>query len=85
MAEMAAEAFLQAGARAAVGEGGSEDDVAAAAFFGWSVAHGAAALWLDGPMKGFGPKHGAKARFLAQADRAVDAAAQGMKKGAGSR
>jgi AcrR family transcriptional regulator len=69
---------LQTGARSALGAGASEDEVSDAAFFGWSVAHGAAALWLDGPLKGFGPKQGARARFLAQADRAIDVAASSV-------
>jgi hypothetical protein len=35
-------------------------------------------LWLDGPLKDQGPKPGAKARFLAQADRAIEAAARAL-------
>ena len=69
---------LQAGARGALGSGASEEAVSEAAFFGWSVAHGAASLWLDGPFKSFGPKQGAKTRFLAQADRAIDVAARAL-------
>jgi AcrR family transcriptional regulator len=69
---------LQTGARSALGSGASEEEVGEAAFLGWSVAHGAASLWLDGPVKGFGPKQGAKARFLAQADRAIDVAARAL-------
>jgi AcrR family transcriptional regulator len=72
---------LQAGARSALGAGASEQQVSDAAFFGWSVAHGAAALWLDGPVKHFGPKQGAKTRFLAQADHAVDVAARALARG----
>ena len=60
--------------------GASEDEVSEAAFFGWSVAHGAAALWLDGPLKTFGPKQGAKTRFLAQADRAIEVAASSLRR-----
>ena len=71
-------AVLQAGARGALGAAAAEEDVGAAAFLGWSVAHGAAMLWLDGPLKDHGPKQGAKARFLAQADRAIEAAARAL-------
>jgi AcrR family transcriptional regulator len=70
---------LQSGARSALGDDASEDDVGAAAFLGWSVAHGAAALWLDGPVQDMGPKAGVKARFLAQADRAIETAVRSLR------
>jgi AcrR family transcriptional regulator len=72
-------AVLQSGARQALGDAAPEADVAAAAFLGWSVAQGAATLWLDGPLPSFGPKQGAKARFLAQVDQAISAAVRALK------
>jgi AcrR family transcriptional regulator len=76
----AAHAFevLQSGARAALGNEATEQDVGDAAFFGWSVVHGAATLWLEGPLQDMGPKQTAKARFLAQSDRAVELAARAL-------
>ncbi len=75
-------AVLQSGARGALGEAATDDDVGAAAFLGWSVAHGAAMLWLDGPLREKGPskesRQSAKARFLAQADQAIEAAARAL-------
>jgi hypothetical protein len=78
-ASSGAYAVLQSGARQALGDAASEADVAAAAFLGWSVAHGAACLWVDGPLRKYDPKQGAKARFLAQADQAIGATVQALK------
>ena len=72
-------AVLQSGARQALGDAASEADVAAAAFYGWSLAHGAASLWIDGPLRKYGPPQGAKARFLAQADQAIGASVHALK------
>ena len=68
----AAYAVLENGARNALGARATDQKVAVAAFLGWSVTHGAATLWLDGPMRLDSSSKDARARFLALSDAAID-------------
>ena len=72
LASGAAYAVLENGARNALGARATEQKVAVAAFLGWSVTHGAATLWLDGPMRLDTSTDDARARFLALSDAAID-------------
>jgi AcrR family transcriptional regulator len=68
----AAYAVLEGGARHALGLRATPKRVENAAFLGWSVAHGAVTLWLDGPMRHDLSGGDARKRFLALADAAID-------------
>ncbi len=72
LASGAAYAVLENGARNALGARATDQKVAVAAFLGWSVTHGAATLWLDGPMRLDTSSKDALARFLALSDAAID-------------
>jgi AcrR family transcriptional regulator len=72
LASSAAYAVLQNGARNALGKRATDQNVAKAAFLGWAVTHGAATLWLDGPMRLDTSTTDARARFLALSDAAID-------------
>lgn len=72
IASGAAYAVLEDGARSALGTRATDERVAIAAFLGWSVTHGAATLWLDGPMRHDTSGADPRARFLALADAAIE-------------
>ena len=64
--------------RPVLGALASQGDVNAAAFAAWSQVHGAASLWLNGPLRGFLPKRGPQAAFLQLADAAVEAVSRAI-------
>jgi AcrR family transcriptional regulator len=71
-ASAAAYAVLEDGARHALGARATPERVEIAAFLGWSVAHGSATRWVDGPMRDDLTPSEAPKRFLALSDAAID-------------
>lgn len=71
-ASAAAYAVLEGGARTALGSRANPKRVESAAFLGWSTAHGALTLWLDGPMRHELADGEAHKRFLILADAAIE-------------
>jgi len=63
--------LLLSGARAALGPKASAAEVESAAFTGWALVHGAALLWLDGPLSTPGKGGMTEAQFLGIADQAI--------------
>jgi AcrR family transcriptional regulator len=59
---------LVEGVRAALGPSATEERVQLGAFLCWSQSHGAATLWLDGPLRRSLPTRGGEAAFLRMAD-----------------
>jgi AcrR family transcriptional regulator len=74
--------LLLSGARAALGPKASAAEVESAAFTGWALVHGAALLWLDGPLSAGGKDAMTEAQFLAISDQAI-ARTTAQLKGAG--
>jgi AcrR family transcriptional regulator len=69
---------LVRGVRAALGPGATEDRVQLGAFLCWSQSHGAATLWLDGPLRHSLPPRGAEATFLRMADAGLQALSRAL-------
>jgi len=63
--------LLLSGARAALGSKASAAEVESAAFTGWALVHGAALLWLDGPLSVPGKDAMTEAQFLALSEQAI--------------
>jgi AcrR family transcriptional regulator len=64
--------------RAALGARATEERVQVGSFLCWSQVHGAAALWLDGPLRHSLPARGAEAAFLRMADASTAALSRAL-------
>jgi len=71
------EVLVQA-VRAALGARATEEGVQVGAFLCWSQVHGAAALWLDGPLRNSLPARGAEAAFLRLSDASTAALSRAL-------
>lgn len=69
---------LVEGVRAALGPRATEERVKFGAFLCWSQSHGAATLWLDGPLRRSLPARGAEAAFLRMADASLTALSRAL-------
>jgi AcrR family transcriptional regulator len=70
--------LLVQGVRAALGTRATEERVQVGVFLCWSQVHGAAALWLDGPLRHALPARGAEAVFLRMSDASTAALARAL-------